>query len=138
MPSWLPTLEKKLDGYAKEGGSNQYFRLYLSADSSDAIPIGILERCIKLTNEPPAGLKANMKRAWTFFPKEEVEEKDPRVKSVLFGLCYFHSTLIERRKFGAKGWNMLYPFSIGDLRDSYFVLCKNVENNVSGKLPWAD
>jgi len=138
MPSWLPTLEKKLEGYAKEGGSNQYFRLFLSADPSDAIPIGILERCIKLTNEPPAGLKANMKRAWTFFPKEEVEEKDPRVKSVLFGLCYFHSCLIERRRFGPKGWNMFYPFSIGDLRDSYFVLCKNVESNVSGKLPWAD
>jgi len=33
---------------------------------------------------------------------------------------------------------MVYPFSIGDLRDSYFVLCKNVESNVSGKLPWAD
>lgn len=138
MPSWLPTLEKKLEAYAKEGGSNQYFRLFLSAEPSNAIPIGILERCIKLTNEPPAGLKANMKRAWTYFPKEEVEEKDPRVKSVLFGLCYFHSCLIERRRFGPKGWNMFYPFSIGDLRDSYFVLCKNVENNVSGKLPWDD
>jgi len=138
MPSWLPTLEKKLEMYAKEGGSNISFRLFLSADPSLGIPIGILERCIKLTNEPPAGLKANMKRAWTFFPREEIEEKDPRIKSVLFGLCYFHACLLERRKFGPKGWNMFYPFSIGDLRDSYYVLCKNVENNVSGRLPWAD
>lgn len=138
MPSWLGTLEKKLESFAKEGGANQMFRLFLSAEPRDEIPIGILEKCIKLTNEPPAGLKANMKRAWTFFPREEVEEKDPRIKSILFGLCFFHSCLIERRRFGPKGWNMIYPFSIGDLRDSYFVLCKNVESNVSGKLPWAD
>lgn len=138
MPSWLPTLEKKLEQYTKEGGSNVNFRLFLSAEPADHVPIGILERCIKLTNEPPAGLKANMKRAWTFFPKEDLEEKDPKIKCVLFGLCYFHSCLLERRKFGPKGWNMFYPFSIGDLRDSYYILCKNVENNMSGRLPWAD
>lgn len=138
MPSWLPTLDKKLEQYSKEGGSSSNFRLYLSGDPSDGIPIGILERCIKLTNEPPAGLKPNMKRGWTFFPREEIEEKDPRVKCVLFGMCYFHACLLERRKFGPKGWNMFYPFSIGDLRDSYYVLCKNIENNASGRLPWAD
>jgi dynein heavy chain len=32
--------------------------------------------------------------------------------------------MIERRRFGPKGWNMSYPFSIGDLRDSYLVLNK--------------
>jgi dynein heavy chain len=34
------------------------------------VPIGILDRSIKLTNEPPSGIKANMKRAFTYFPKE--------------------------------------------------------------------
>jgi dynein heavy chain len=53
-------------------------------------------------------------------------------------MCYFHACLLERRKFGPMGWNMFYPFSIGDLRDSYYVLCKNIENNASGRLPWAD
>jgi len=33
---------------------------------------------------------------------------------------------------------MFYPFNIGDLRDSYLVLCKNAENNTSGKIPWDD
>lgn len=80
MPSWLPTLEKKLDSFVKQGGSNPNFRLYLSADPSKEIPIGILDKCIKLTNEPPAGLKANMKRSLTYFPKEEIEDKDPKIK----------------------------------------------------------
>ena len=125
MPTWLLELEKILDAYLGESGAgNQNFKLFLSADPSTGIPIGILDRSIKLTNEPPTGLKANMKRAWTYFPREEIDDNDPKVKSILFALCFFHSTMIERRRFGPKGWNMSYPFSIGDLRDSYLVLNK--------------
>jgi dynein heavy chain len=75
MPSWLKELEKLLDSYAGEsGGGNQRFKLFLSADPSLGVPIGILDKSIKLTNEPPAGLRANMSRGWTFFPKDEIEE----------------------------------------------------------------
>lgn len=68
MPSWLDKLDKKLEQLNKEEGCNPNFRLFLSAEPNKTIPVGILENCIKLTNEPPAGLKANMKRAWTYFP----------------------------------------------------------------------
>lgn len=121
MTRWLLDLEKKLDTFAQEG-SHVNFRLFLSSDPSPDIPIGILERSIKLTNEPPQGLKPNMKRAFTYFSKDDIEDKDPKIKTILFGLCYFHSVMIERRKFGPKGWNMHYPFSAGDLRDSAIVL----------------
>lgn len=73
MPSWLIELEKKLDEFALEG-SHEKFRLFLSSDPSNAIPIGVLSRCIKLTNEPPAGLKANLKRAFANFSREYIEE----------------------------------------------------------------
>jgi len=66
MPDFLYELEKKLELYAAEG-SNPGFRLFLSSDPNNAIPIGLLEKSIKLTNEPPQGLRANMKRAITFF-----------------------------------------------------------------------
>lgn len=138
MPSWLPTLEKTLDQFTKEDSAHPQFRLFLSAEPSKDIPVGILDRCIKLTNEPPTGLKANMKRAWKYFPQEEIDEKDSKYNSILFALCYFHSVLIERRKFGPMGWNMIYPFNIRDLRDSYSVLCKNAEASSSGRIPWAD
>jgi len=114
------------------------FRLFLSADPSNGVPIGILDRSIKLTNEPPAGLKANMKRAWSYFSKEEIEDKDAKIKSILFALCYFHSIVIERRRFGPKGWNMMYPFNMGDLRDSYLVMNRYMEQNTSGKVPFDD
>ena len=113
MPDYLRELEKKLAHFALEG-SDPNFRLFLSSDpvqpdpitGADVIPIGLLEKSIKLTNEPPAGLKANMKRAFTFFIKEEFEDKDSKVKTILFALCYFHSMMLERKKFGSKGFNM--------------------------------
>lgn len=75
MPTWLIELEKILDSFAGEtGGGNSRFKLFLSAEPSKGVPIGILDRSIKLTNEPPAGLKANMTRAWTYFPASEIEE----------------------------------------------------------------
>eukprot|EP00828_Plagiopyla_frontata_P040725 TRINITY_DN55_c0_g1_i5.p1 TRINITY_DN55_c0_g1~~TRINITY_DN55_c0_g1_i5.p1 ORF type:complete len:913 (-),score=135.15 TRINITY_DN55_c0_g1_i5:161-2899(-) len=139
MPSWLPELEKILDQFTQESGAgNAQFRLFLSAEPSPNVPIAILDRSIKLTNEPPTGLKANMKRAWTYFSRDEIEDKDPKVKQILFALCFFHSTVIERRRFGSIGWNMFYPFNIGDLRDSSLVLNKYMESNQGGKVPFED
>jgi len=139
MPRWLIELEKILDSFSGDTGSHANFRLLLSAEPSTGVPIGILDRSIKLTNEPPSGLKANMKRAFTYFPKEEIEDKDSKVKSIYFGLCFFHSTVIERKRFGPKGWNMSYPFNVGDLRDSYLVLNRYMESNSgSSKIPFED
>ena len=54
MPTWLKELEKILDSLGSEaGGCNEDFRLFLSAEPSKATPIGILDKSIKLTNEPP-------------------------------------------------------------------------------------
>lgn len=111
----------------------------MSSDPSNQIPISLLEKAIKLTNEPPQGVKPNMKRAFVFFTKEEFDDKEQKVKTILFGLCYFHAVMLERKKFGAKGWNGKYPFSIGDLRDSAIVLNNYLEQNASsGKIPWDD
>ncbi|KDO31249.1 hypothetical protein SPRG_03866 [Saprolegnia parasitica CBS 223.65] len=137
MPRWLITLEKKLDEFALEG-SHKNFRLFLTSDPSNAIPIGVLNRCIKLTNEPPSGLKANLKRAFVSFPKEYIEEAEGKVKSILFGLCHFHAVMMERKMYGPLGFNMMYPFSLGDLRDSAICLNNYLENSGGGKIPWAD
>jgi len=56
MPAFLIDLEKKLDAFALEG-SNPTFRLFISSDPANSIPIGLLEKSIKLTNEPPMGVK---------------------------------------------------------------------------------
>jgi dynein heavy chain len=60
------------------------------------------------------------------------------MKSILFGLCHFHAIMLERKQYGPMGYNMMYPFSIGDLRDSSVVLSNYMENSGGGKIPWAD
>jgi dynein heavy chain len=137
MPKWCIDLEKRLDDYGLEGSASK-FLLFLTAEPSTGIPIGILNRSIKLTNEPPAGLKANLKRAFCSFSKEYMDESDSKTKSILFGLCHFHAVLMERKMYGPMGYNMMYPFSLGDLRDSSVCLSNYMEANAGGKIPWAD
>ena len=86
------------------------------------IPFGILSRSIKLTNEPPAGLKANLKRAFTSFSTDAINDVDSKSKSIIFGLSFFHAVMIERKQYGPLGYNMMYPFGIADLRANHAAL----------------
>ena len=66
MARWLPTLEKKIEQYSLDSHPN--YRVYMSAEpaasrESHSIPQGILEVSIKITNEPPTGMMANLHKA---------------------------------------------------------------------------
>ncbi|KAJ4456876.1 putative Dynein heavy chain 17; axonemal [Paratrimastix pyriformis] len=91
-----------------------------------------------VTNEPPRGLKANMRRAFACFDSDTLEmcTKQNEFKSILFALCFFHGVILERRKFGPQGWNVPYPFNLGDLTISVSVLYNYLETNA--KIPWDD
>jgi dynein heavy chain len=137
MPNWLPKLQDKLKDLAREKG-NDDFRLFLSAEPVKEIPVGIREKCLKLTNEPPSGLKENMKIAFNVLKNENPNIEDDRKRAnIAFGLCYYHAVMIERKKFSSLGWNRNYPFTLDDLRNSDMVVGKYLENN-TGKIPWDD
>ncbi|KAL3288579.1 hypothetical protein HHI36_003018 [Cryptolaemus montrouzieri] len=138
---WLPTLEKKMEQIAEK--SHKDFRLFLSAEPladphACVIPQGILETCIKITNEPPTGMFANLHKALDNFSQETLDmcTKEAEFKAFLFSLCYFHAVVAERRKFGPQGWNRNYPFNIGDLTISVNVLYNYLEN--TSKIPYDD
>ena len=66
VQKWLSTLEKKLETYSEE--SHQDYRVFISAEPAASaeyhiIPQGILESAIKITNEPPTGMFANLHKA---------------------------------------------------------------------------
>lgn len=136
MPKWCKELEKQLTEYAVEG-SHDSFRVFLTAEPSEGIPIGLLENSIKLTNEPPQGLKANLKRAFASFDKDEFDFRESNVKTLQFALCWFHAVVIERKKFGPLGWNANYPFNTGDLVNSGTIMVNKLES-VNNRIPWAD
>jgi dynein heavy chain len=69
------------------------------------IPESILQTCIKISNEPPSDMKSNMRRAFAAFSPEAEQRlstaaKRNAYKSILFGLCFYHSLLLGRKKFG--------------------------------------
>nr|KAF6455667.1 dynein axonemal heavy chain 17 [Rousettus aegyptiacus] len=138
---WLGTLDKKVERYST--GSHEDYRVFMSAEpapspESHIIPQGILENAIKITNEPPTGMYANLHKALDLFTQDTLEmcTKEIEFKCILFALCYFHAVVAERRKFGAQGWNRSYPFNNGDLTISINVLYNYLEANA--KVPWDD
>ena len=90
------------------------------------VPESILQKCIKISNEAPSDLKANMRRAYSKFTQQSIDNssKPNEFKSILFSLCYFHSAILGRIKFGAPGWSRKYNFNDGDL-----TICANVLHN---------
>ncbi len=136
MPSWLPQLCKRLDEDAAK--PHEEFRLFLCSAPSRDIPVSLLNRCIKLSSEPPTGLRANLARAWASFAAAEVDGADAKSRAILFGLCYFHSVMLERRTYGSKGFNVVYPFSGQDLAHCALVLRNYMDKHAGAKVPWAD
>lgn len=75
--SWMNDLEDLCsqlnDPNSKLSPVNEDFRLFLTSMPTTTFPIPILQNSVKVTTEPPKGLKANMRRSmlllqdWTDF-----------------------------------------------------------------------
>lgn len=107
MTSWLPTLDKIIEKIESRRPHPE-FRLWLSSNPTPAFPISILQRSIKMTTEPPKGLRANLLRLYNTVTEESFAEckNAHKYQKLLFALTYFHSVLLERRKFRTLGFNI--------------------------------
>jgi dynein heavy chain len=54
-------------------------------------------------------------------------------RRIIFGVCFFHAIIQERKKFGPLGWNIIYEFSDND-RECCLLNLKLFCHN--GIIPW--
>ncbi|XP_076295130.1 dynein heavy chain 2, axonemal kl-2 [Lasioglossum baleicum] len=121
--SWMPKLDKIVETLGSSKTLHPQFRLWLSSSPTRRFPISILQAGIKMTTEPPKGLKANMKRLYGLITESQFELclAKHKYKKLLFALVFFHAVLLERKKFQQLGWNVIYSFN-----DSDFVVSENL------------
>ena len=94
-------------------------RVLITSEPHPKFPIGLLQMSIKLTNEPPPGIKAGIKRSYGWFNQEMLDSyRRPEWKPMLFAQCFIHSNVVERRKFGPIGFCIPYEFNQGDWQAS--------------------
>merc|ERR1711871_305747 len=115
---------------------NPDFRLYFTAAPHPQFPLGLLQMSIKVTNEPPAGLRAGLNRSFTvMIDQDRLERIETSLwRQLLYGLCFLHSIVQERRKFGSLGWCIPYEYNAGDLGACISFLERHLYN---GPLSWA-
>lgn len=101
--------------------------------SVDYFPQMLLHQSVKITSEPPKGIKPAMIRAYNFAKSnaESVKfESVPNAETwtrLYLSLSFFHAIVRERRQFGPLGWTARYDFNDSDFRIS----TRQLENMVT-------
>jgi dynein heavy chain len=108
---------------------NEDFRLWITCQESKEFPLGLLQMAIKVTTEPPQGLQAGVNRTYsTTINQDFLEKVEPYEKwrAMVFTLCFMHSIVWERRKFGPLGFCIGYEFNTSDLEASLLYMEKHL------------
>jgi len=113
--SWMPELERICEEFNE--GLHVDFRLWLTSMPSASFPISVLQNSVKMTLEPPQGLRSNLKRSYVALDDNFLKNcaKPEQFKKLTFAFCFFHAIVQDRRKFGPIGWNIPYEFTMEDL-----------------------
>jgi len=134
--SWMPKLEKVVEAFPNSYDIHDDFRLWLTSMPVSYFPVPVLQNSIKMTFEPPKGIRANLKGTWATVTDVMWDScTKPRLwHKLLFGITFFHAVVQERRKFGPLGWNIRYEFNTTDLEVSMETLRMFLDEQE--EIPW--
>jgi dynein heavy chain, axonemal len=121
--------------FADDAEITDGFRLFFTAAPHPEFPLGLLQMFTKVTNEPPTGLRAGLLRSYTVVVDQDRLDRveTSQWRQLVWCLCFTHSIVQERRKFGALGWCIPYEYNQGDLNSCLMFLEKHL---YSGALSW--
>jgi len=100
------------------------FKLYLTSMPAPHFPVSVLQNSLKITTEPPRGIKTNFIRSLNSLDNAYLDSTpvSEAMHRLTMGLCFLHAILQERKKFGPLGWNKKYDFNDSDFETSKNVL----------------
>ncbi|KAL5281346.1 hypothetical protein ACFFRR_005004 [Megaselia abdita] len=108
-------------------GFHDNFRVWITTEVHTSFPITLLQLSIKFTNEPPAGIKAGLKRTYGNMNQDFLDySENVWYHPLVFAISFLHSVVQERRKFGPLGWNIPYEFNSAD----WLASCLFVQNHL--------
>ena len=115
----MPRLEAIVEQLTEQNHPD--FRIWLTSMPSPAFPVSVLQTSVKMTMEPPTGIRSNLLRTYANIDNRELNDciKPKEFKMLLFAFSFFHAIVQDRRKFGAIGWNIPYAFTAEE-----FDVCK--------------
>jgi dynein heavy chain len=118
--SWMPALERCVEQLTTDAQKvHNDFRLWITSMPSSSFPVPILQNSVKMTIQPPKGLRANLLRSYAQYEDTYLDDTVPSqpaaFKKLVYALSYFHAIIQDRRKFGPLATNIPYEFTRGDL-----------------------
>ncbi|CAI2310079.1 unnamed protein product [Caenorhabditis sp. 36 PRJEB53466] len=92
---------------------HENFRLWLTTEADARFPSMMLQQSLKITFEPPPGVRNNLLRTYT-----QIDRKSRNIVTCqsIFVLAWLHALLQERRTFIPQGWTKFYEFGASDVR----------------------
>lgn len=118
---------------------NSAHRLVVTCDPTWCVPAQLLHLCTPVAVEAPSSVRAGTVASFTGLSRTTLAASDrPEAwRRILFTLCFFHSVLQSRCRYGAIGWSSRIQFSDADLGAGVRYLLRTVRGTISlGGVDW--